>query len=208
MRFTFARGFSQNAGYLWPLPYPCCSSDLLHAVCRRIGEGRATISPTSWLSQKPQLSKGEVIHAFDPCYCYHLFTDQHFKPYLWLAGHVSGLSESGYSPCGFLMIYLDKICGMREMKLSAPLYGTSVHVRKWKYFQKQWRYFDWWHKLLRQRMSLKRKKRMPNFYNKRQKMVCPGKASGLTGEQNEKESKKIIEWSLSGATLIHYIFQL
>lgn len=79
-------------------------------------------------AKKPHLSKGEVVHAFDPCYCYHLFTDQHFKPYLWLAGHVSGLSESGYSPCGFLMIYLDKICGMREMKLSALLYGTSVHV--------------------------------------------------------------------------------
>lgn len=97
---------------------------------QRVGEGRATISPTSRLSQKPQLSKGEVVHAFDPCYCYHLFTDQHFKPYLWLAGHVSGLSESGYNPCGFLMIYLDKICGMRERKLSAPLCGTSVHVRK------------------------------------------------------------------------------
>lgn len=110
----------------------CCTRalarNLLHAARLYIGEGRETISPTSQPSQKPQLSKGEVVHAFDPCYCYHLFTDQHFKPYLWLASHVSGLSESGYSPCGFLMIYLDKICGMREMKLSAPLYGTSVHV--------------------------------------------------------------------------------
>lgn len=29
--------------------------------------------------------------------------------------------------------------------------------------------FDWWHKLLRQCMSLKKIKRMPNFYNERQK---------------------------------------
>lgn len=136
---------------------PCFRSDALRAACWIISEGRATISSASWLSQKPQLSKGEVVHAFDPCYCYHLFTDQHFKPYLWLAGHVSGLSEAGYSLCGFLMIYLDKICGMREMKLSALLYGTSVHVTKWKYFQKRWRYFESWHKFLRQRMSLKGK---------------------------------------------------
>lgn len=58
------------------------------------------------------------------------------KPYLCLAGHVSALSESGYRLCGFLMIYLHKICGMLKMELSTLLYGTSVHVRKWKYFQK------------------------------------------------------------------------
>lgn len=151
---------------MWATSGPCCGV-CLSVLCVRaavhrcwgIGEGRAKISPASWLSQNPQLSKGEVVHAFDPCCCYHLFTDQHFKPYLWLAGHASGLSEPGYSPCGFLMIYLDKICGMREMKLSALLCGTSVHVRKWKYFQKRWHYFDWWHKLLRQHMSLKSKKK-------------------------------------------------
>lgn len=116
----------------WGLPLALAVAMLcVRPVARRgIGKGRAKISPTSWLSQKPQLSRGEVVHAFDPCCCYHLFTDQHFKPYLWLAGHVSGLSEPGYSPCGFLMIYLDKICGMREMKLSALLCGTSVRVRK------------------------------------------------------------------------------
>lgn len=58
------------------------------------------------------------------------------KPYLWLAGHVSVLSKPGYRLCGFLMIYLYKICGMLKMDLSTLLYGTSVHVRKWKYFQK------------------------------------------------------------------------
>lgn len=58
------------------------------------------------------------------------------KPYLWLAGHVSVLSNPGYRLCGFPMIYLRKICGMLKMELSTLLYGTSVHVRKWKYFQK------------------------------------------------------------------------
>lgn len=52
------------------------------------------------------------------------------KPYLWLAGHVSVLSKPGYRLCGFLMIYLHKICGMLKMELSTLLYGTSVHVRK------------------------------------------------------------------------------
>lgn len=54
----------------------------------------------------------------------------------------------------------------------------------------------------------KKKIRMPNFYNKRQTPIYPGKAAGLTEESNKKESKKIIKLSLSGAKLINCISQL
>lgn len=89
-----------------------------------------------WLGSKPQASRGEGVHDLALVSVIAFSMTNISKPYLWLAGHVSVLSEPGYRPCGFLMIYLHKICGMLKMELSTLLYGTSVRVRKGKYFQK------------------------------------------------------------------------
>lgn len=88
------------------------------------------------LGSKPQTSRGEGVHDSALVSVIAFSMTNISKPYLWLAGHVSVLSEPGYRPCGFLMIYLRKICGMLKMELSTLLYGTSVRVRKGKYFQK------------------------------------------------------------------------
>lgn len=83
-----------------------------------------------WLGSKPQASRGEGVHDLVLVSVIAFSVTNISKPYLWLAGHVSVLSEPGYRPCGFLMIYLHKICGMLKMELSTLLYDTSVHVRK------------------------------------------------------------------------------
>lgn len=83
-----------------------------------------------WLCSKPQASRGEGVHDLALVSVIAFSVTNISKPYLWLAGHVSVLSEPGYRPCGFLMIYLHKICGMLKTELSTLLYGTSVRVRK------------------------------------------------------------------------------
>lgn len=131
-------------------PSPCCPSSMfksmsvtcfhvgLHCICTDLAKepnSNIFFFLPKWLGSKPQASRGEGVHDLALVSVIAFSVTNISKPYLWLAGHVSVLSESGYRPCGFLMIYLPKICGMLKMELSTLLYGTSVHVRKWKYFQ-------------------------------------------------------------------------
>lgn len=144
-------GFCFSASRLQPLPPPpsaataarlkACPSRVFrldYTIYRQAwprGQTAMSFSP-KWLGSKPQASRGEGVHDLVLVSVIAFSVTNISKPYLWLAGHVSVLSEPGYRPCGFLMIYLHKICGMLKMELSTLLYDTSVHVRKWKYFQK------------------------------------------------------------------------
>lgn len=128
-------------------PKPCpshvsmlCHTWHVHWLCQEV-KWQCLLS--KWHGLKLRASKGEGVHGLILPSVTTFSVTNISKPYLWLAGHVSVLSKPGYRLCGFLMIYLHKICGMLKMELSTLLYGTLVHVRKWKYFQKWYCYVDW-----------------------------------------------------------------
>lgn len=140
-------GFARDAPFLLSSislrPLPLQPSSTFKGMWSRAFMLDYTVYPLIWtrgqtaisflpkrLGSKPQASRGEGVHDLALVSVIAFSVTNISKPYLWLAGHVSVLSEPGYRPCGFLMIYLHKICGMLKMELSTLLYGTSVHVRK------------------------------------------------------------------------------